>query len=1654
MNNKNKLVFIIICLLITTIYVPVYITHANPLDNTTNAENVVEDTNTVNESKNSTNVTNTENKTNVASVENKTNITNTENKINTTNTESNTSVTNNEKNTIKENNENKVQNNIDLKSNTEITNTNQEILENGINQVFYESESTEPVQSISTTEATIKAKLFDTNQYTDGVELTSEGITINDWQYSTSKYLQIDPLVPEDDNDYIISIELPKELYFVCDEIPLPTGYSKFEFTKNASIDVNLDSKYNLNQFSGKIEYYMSPSALSGTIQLEIRYDNVLWNKAERTLLTAPGDYPVTVKLIKVNTDGVSNDISELKVSQAYSKSKFPYSTLMYYKTSTDVSENASSVSVMTVEKTLSIRGNFYFSNDAECDFYFDTATIEIQMPYYTDENGNKYYLNVIEDRMTFPSAKNPNYIITYPEEGKMCITFSKYYIVPNRFILLYFSGFPQELLEYEQDEFVFSKGYIKLKTKTKDNSKEISVYSMNMVDITYQKEGNENLNLTTASSTINVGEDKPKDAISLLGSFRIKNSGSKNSCEKEIFIEFDINNTNVVQVTSMRLPIDTSGSNFEIEYSMVDELGNIVFFDENGNPVNSTIPNATTTWKTVVQGSKSGCVLFARHYLAESHRNLYFKTIKYNIKTILAGQALFTTQNVKSVTSAGNFLGYTNGCMGSVSNIYHKMTINSIDDPSIASIAKNVQTVTQTNLNSGYYLENVKFDKESIIAGDHCVLSGEIKATEYPYGNATWLKEPIIGLVLPNGISVNPSAVLAKTSNGYQISNITVSSEEIENGNKLWRIKLPSDCYFGYYTETYSALSPGAGLIFNIQLDTSYTMNNTAFFVTNMYLTGKKQVNACNGSYAWTSKVDTYDLNENGSTADKISGLKSSDTTNCQIIAQSATLDLQSSINLNSSGNIGQETTNISTLTKDDTIIYNLDINCNNGGRAEEFIGFIPIPKLNSGRDEYLITSQVENSFDLALQDFAAITGSDKYNIQYSFEPNLTYAKAKEATTWYTKEDIENNSDLNIQDITMIKLTVKDGTLENGDSTRITVNMKYNGTDYINEVGAKNSWHSAFFYNYINNDRISSGTYTSPKVQAQITHTEELQEVTLTAAKDMAPINPDNINEMDINYRSLKNIHNLSITNVETYNVALKTKEYILSNTDMPGIESNESFAITIKMSGGTEKNITEDVLKTPLSIGTLNSNEELNYKLKIYNADSLTDNSLARYIIITLKSDNGITFKQKININRELSQATDPQSAIVEGKRYINFDDITSEINLSQDSALTAQFVINYIPSLYNEQKLQFSNELPINTYLTLVNLTENSNVKYYYYKVDNKISELDLNNFIMMGKTNTNYEYPTIDKFIDEKLLIIMDFSKCTEYLESETNVKLIMSGNLVDDVYSKELKFTTHSKRNFELLVNNSNVNVGEDIQINYNLSTINASESNYLGRKLALVIKTPTNIPIDSYIISNNIKYNLNSNKEFIIPLTEVQNGSGQVELSLNTNMDFITESIYECKIELWVSATSNAQAPKLGEKLTETTMNFKYSGKLNPSLKIIDLENRAIRKSDIENVNQLVFEMKNSTETIVEIELQQKIGTAYQKLTNVLNQVNNITEHNMGVFTINAIEGNNTVNINLSPAIESGTYRFVIKVKDKMNNKLLEVPYNFVVLDE
>ena len=117
--------------------------------------------------------------------------------------------------------------------------------------------------------------------------------------------------------------------------------------------------------------------------------------------------------------------------------------------------------------------------------------------------------------------------------------------------------------------------------------------------------------------------------------------------------------------------------------------------------------------------------------------------------------------------------------------------------------------------------------------------------------------------------------------------------------------------------------------------------------------------------------------------------------------------------------------------------------------------------------------------------------------------------------------------------------------------------------------------------------------------------------------------------------------------------------------NTDMLGIDANKTFAVTVAMDEQTEKNILSDVENDPVQVGETAVNDSPELTFKIYNADALTDNSQIRYIIVTLASNNGVTIKQKININREIAQASDPKSAIVAGKRYLTFDDTTTRSN-----------------------------------------------------------------------------------------------------------------------------------------------------------------------------------------------------------------------------------------------------------------------------------------------------------------------------------------------------------------------------------------------------
>ena len=147
----------------------------------------------------------------------------------------------------------------------------------------------------------LEAVLYDTVQYSGGTgtTLTESGAQVSGWQFNTSKYLQINPRVPADGNTYEVSIILPQEMYIVATSLVAPSGYSNVEFTKNSSISVNEgNGTYDLKPYSGTAVYTMNYMGETGTLQLELRYDNVLWDKRANSSITPEGVLPIVVNLI------------------------------------------------------------------------------------------------------------------------------------------------------------------------------------------------------------------------------------------------------------------------------------------------------------------------------------------------------------------------------------------------------------------------------------------------------------------------------------------------------------------------------------------------------------------------------------------------------------------------------------------------------------------------------------------------------------------------------------------------------------------------------------------------------------------------------------------------------------------------------------------------------------------------------------------------------------------------------------------------------------------------------------------------------------------------------------------------------------------------------------------------------------------------------------------------------------------------------------------------------------------------------------------------------------------------------------------------------------------------------------------------------------
>lgn len=1560
-----------------------------------------------------------------------------------------------------EENENKV-------STNEISNTIEILDENIVENENLTLGATleDVVEEKAVPEIGIQATLWDTNQYSGGTGtvLTDVGATINNWQFETNKYLQIDPTVPADGNTYIVRVELPQEFYIVGTELALPTGYQNVDFTKNEEIIINASTKYELQPYSGNVEYTLNNMGVSGTIQLGIGYDSVLWDKQANSSLTPEGVNPITVKLLRKESDGTVNELNKIFISKAFAGEKNQDSA------SVGVMLEGESSSASTMIANSDSRIKFVKSinnNDGMVRYkYYKSARITIKLPSYKDANGNTYYLNF--DQSTLNMSKvaytSINVDMSQKDSGIITIDLENPYWNSGTLISGVLGPLPDELLDLEQNSFVFKNGTVTTVVNGKNGNNNITYRSCSIPNIEYQKNSLEDVVISSQNKTVTIVE-RPSDAISIFGGIYLENKGTGVSCPKNINLTFDIENTNIIKVTTINTFADTIQDYIDITYTLVDENGQRVYLDASGNRVSEGSSDAVGEWVYSIKNSCKNSTAKAnlkntitRNQLPESHRQYYFKSINYTLESINEQTRLYAPSSVFTLSAAGNFLGYVDGDAGS--KAISKMVVTSANT-TIPDLERTVTTTLQNTSTPTYIIDNAEISKTKIQAGESFNISGKVATPTYPYGNSTWLKRITLAVKLPKDITINEQAIILKNAKGQLIVGSTVTTQDLGDGNILWRIKLPEDIYIGRASESLGTLPSGDTITFNLQLDTSYTMNALTIFVKDVITVGGyKQVNNASGSYSWASKPDIYDINENGSTTDNIGGLKTSNTSACQIISQTATLDIQDSITVESNGNVSEESSTANMFSMNDIINYNLDIGCFSGGRAEGFVYYIPIPKKTAVTDNFLIENSQNGKFELELSEEPTYTGNNIFDLSYVMEEGITYASAANVEKWYTAEEINNESSLKFEDVTMIKLTVRESVIRNGDKSRITLKLKYVGDTFNEEAGKENIWHSGGYYKFINSDRESAGNFATEGVSVKLNCADiELDEITLTAARGMTPTGIGNVNVVNIpesEFPVFENAHTFKITDVETYNVILQTKDYMIANPDMPGIEANNNFAITVMMDDN-EKNILESAKENPIEVGKILSNSSPSFTYKIYNADALNDNSQIRYIIVTLESENGLILKQKININSEVVQASDPQMAIVAGKRYVTYDDTSTIIGMSQDSAFTAQFILEYIPNTYKDERITFSSALPVGTKIILENFTDAENPTYWYYSVNSSVSTIKLEDFVAMGRIGSdNYDMPNDMDIIKEKLLVIVDFSQCTNCLSAATySIRLQLTGANADveDFSSSELKYTLKNKNTF-LLNEISNAKMGENFTVNYTMSLTQGADTKYGGRKASLVVTAPDNIPSDTMLTVQNNVYNLNSEKQYIISLGDIKTQTNSLQMNLFSNMQPETETTYEFEVALWISATANADAPKLGELIGSKKINITTNNQLNPALKVTGISSRIIKKNELNQTYTVNYKYIPDENCKVTFELQQKIGTAYKKVTDKLNQVNGSTTHTMGTFDITPNVGDNTLEFKLSSITEKSTYRVVFKVYDDSGTVIAEVPYNFLVLDK
>ena len=1236
----------------------------------------------------------------------------------------------------------------------------------------------------------------------DSVPLVAEGgvSAATEWAYDETRKLNISADFTGVTGDRILKVEMPVGMVFNAGGYPTdatdPQTISGFSY-----VQCDLPKGFSSNETGGTLTYSINPAVDRVSLQILISYDEKLWNKINGGPVTgSPGDsdYMVPVK-VTITAGDTAETVILSEVTTATSTGN------RYY---TAYSADPSLTSAKTMDEPVFVGRHFIYNGrdggkiNGTPAKYWTKLTLIQEAPYVL-RDGKKIYAAYVKSADIAPSGYTiTNYEDTHKTEVvwencglfsysapqiNACYTFSKSAGFQAGDTVIY----PQPVIraqgiygeEYDYYRAGDENGYIK-----------------------FLLGDSEELSLTVGGSKNFLTGIDNTDIVFQIADFKLSNMGAKKTGNKRFTYTFE--STSGVGVTTLRLIMPkkedcilTENGKVEILYTVVDEDGNAVAEDiYKGRQELSPHPSDNTGGSIILSRDDS---MIEKHY--------YFHTITYVVGALQPGTLYYTnsspflsggTVHVKR-TESGSHKPSAGGVCLTASLVIASTAADGTNSVSQEISIKAADEVPVTTMG---FRNNPLEANTSIPAGGTLTVDAKLEASNYPDHTIMYVTKPVFYLRLPKELSLVDGSLKTDRDDVSPVQQNPFPEKDAagrDTGYTLTPVTFNEEVPFGYFNEKLEAIGgrPSITLTFTLQASKD-TSSITPYDLRDLVCAGAEDAALNKENSGW----NPYNWTHNPTAEDRYSkGLfrvtySHDPAINTAFTVQAAApmIDFSAEIKKHEGTTDADYGTEITLIDNKGSFDYRIQFRNNKGGTVDgsKFYYLIQLPKNGATLSDHVSDSGELPSFDFSLTGPVKLKSQyqDLYDVGYScdtpadpsnagyynngradFEPDgKTYA------TFYSESQIASDSGWKWENVRCIKITVKKDAeqrvIPDGEECTLTlenVMWELSGTSG-NTVF---HWSACGLQRYDLEKQASEGHTPTNPVSIRIHPFEITSAATLTGVRDGNP-SKGTAKTVEIPIPAYNNAKTLKIKSVKVVsgNINLVSSAEMDKNRSGSDLWGDTHFTLTAGLDSGQPVDLLDTNIGTQIGITPEKTVSKL--ILTLDHANLMSTNSNVGDVEVVIGDDNGIVITEIITIRTigtEMNPA-DLTGAVIQGKRYNEIGVGSTQVAITSDSSVSAQFNIqNYLYSSYGEPYIRAGEgSFPAGSTLVMADITDSKAPQYYYYNCGNSTGTIKLSEFVNMKDGVSAFS--RTDLPVDAGLLFVLDYAQANLNVPEKQTQKL--------------------------------------------------------------------------------------------------------------------------------------------------------------------------------------------------------------------------------------------------------------------------------------